>query len=259
MELESSIYQGTVSHERVFPTRHKFDYSMYFFWLKLNEIEHAQSSIRYFSVNKKQWYQFLTTDYFKAEKPRSALALENAAKQKMSTLGAPALNGDIYFMGQIRALGIFFSPVNFYFHKNKQSNRFDWMLAEVSNTPWNERHYYLVNLLTQENSEKVFHVSPFNPMDMQYRWQIAQPGASFDLALSCIKEKRHFTASMSMKKLPLNSQQMRSLLFRMPSTTIRTLIGIYWQALKLFAKRTPIYGHPGPSTSTMKENNHVAK
>lgn len=259
MELESGIYKGTVSHERVHPTQHKFDYLMYFFWLKLQEVERTQHATRYFSVNKKHVYQFKTSDYLQADNPQSAVELEEAVKRKMTTLGAPALAGDIYFMGQIRAFGVFFSPVNFYFHKNDKTHIFDWMLAEVSNTPWNERHYYLVNLNTQENSEKAFHVSPFNPMDMQYKWQVTQPNSTFNLALSCIKEKRHFTASMAMKKLPLNSKHMRSLLIRMPSTTIRTVMGIYWQALRLFIKRTPIYNHPGTSTSTLKENKHVAK
>ena len=259
MELESCIYKGNIHHERVQPTQHAFDYTMYFFWLKINELEYIDKNVTALGVNRRSFYTLRTADYFVNEQPQNAQEMTIAAKNKMYSLGAKDLTGDIYFMGQVRALGVFFSPVNFYFHKSPNHQKFDWMLAEVSNTPWNQRHYYLVNLSTQKPSSKEFHVSPFNPMDMQYQWQIAQPNKQFNLALSCIKSQRHFTASMAMHRIPLNSENMRSLLLRMPSTTIYTVFGIYWQALKLILKRTPIYGHPGSTATTMKENNNVAK
>jgi DUF1365 family protein len=117
------------------------------------------------------------------------------------------------------------------------------LLAEVSNTPWNDRHCYLVDLAKQEDCEKVFHVSPFNPMDMQYKWEISQPAQSLKLTLSCHKEVKHFAASLNLSKVELNSKSLFNVLLTIPSMTIKTVIGIYWQALKLFIKGVPFYSH----------------
>lgn len=256
---QSAIYKGVVKHERFTPTRHAFDYTMYFFWLKLSELYPKVPKVNYFSVNQAALYQFKTQDYFPESRPRTPSELETCVRNKMVHLGAEKITGDIFFMGQIRALGIFFSPVNFYFHRPVNAESFDWMLAEVSNTPWNQRHYYLVDMHVQADADKKFHVSPFNPVDMIYRWQITQPSESFDMALSCIKETKHFTASMSLQREELTSQSMKRLLVKMPSTTLFSVIGIYWQALKLFLKRTPFYSHPGPVPSSVQENNNVSK
>jgi len=249
---ESAIYQGDVVHQRFLPKHHKFTYSMFFFWLKLSEITDELNFVNYFSVNKRSLYQFKVSDYFPYKQPQTPQELASAVKAKMQDLGASDVSGEIYFFGQVRALGIFFSPVNFYFHKPTTSDECNWMLAEVSNTPWNERHYYLVDMYNQKDTDKQFHVSPFNPIDMQYKWQVGQPNNSFNLALSCYKSERHFTASLALKKHALSSKNMKRLVFKIPSTTLFSLIGIYWQALKLFIKRVPIYSH----SPVLKEDNH---
>ena len=149
--------------------------------------------------------------------------------------------------------------MNFYFHRQANEDSFDYMLAEVSNTPWNQRHYYLVDMDKQHDTQKAFHVSPFNPIDMTYKWKVAQPAQRLDLALSCHQETRHFTASIGMEKQSLSQPALNRLMIRMPSTTLFSLMGIYWQALKLFIKRTPVYGHPGPVQPNVQENNNVTK
>jgi DUF1365 family protein len=216
-------------------------------------------STRGFAFNGIAPYQFRSRDYLTFAQPQSIEELDSAIRDKMQELGAVSVDGDLFFMGQIRALGIFFSPVNFYFHRKHGEHSFDWMLAEVSNTPWNQRHYYLVNMKEQSDSQKAFHVSPFNPIDMQYKWQIAQPSDTFSMALSCYQQQRHFTASLALRKQALNSHSMTKLILKMPSTTLFSVVGIYWQALKLFFKRTPVYPHPGTPNNSVQENNNVSK
>jgi hypothetical protein len=118
------------------------------------------------------------------------------------------------------------------------------MLAEVSNTPWNKRHHYLVDLAKQEDCDKEFHVSPFNPMDMTYQWKIKQPNENLRLHLSCIKHEKHFEVALNMQRQPLTTKTLRGALLSIPSMTLKTVAGIYWQAIKLFFKRVPIYMHP---------------
>ena len=105
--------------------------------------------------------------------------------------------------------------------------------------------------MDQKNSEKVFHVSPFNPIDMQYQWNIRQPNQKLALSLSCKKETRHFDASLQLNKQILNSKTLFNVMISIPSMTLKTVFGIYWQAIKLFVKGMPIYSHP---QSKGKEN-----
>lgn len=239
--LESGIYTGTVFHQRSVPKVHKFDYKIYLFWLKLSELDALSRQVSGFSKNKSGFsvVNFRRSDYL--GEPETEL--ECSVLSKMNELSDVALEGDVFMLGQVRTFGMYFSPVNFYYLRNAEG-LFTHMLAEVSNTPWNKRHHYLVDLQDQQDCEKAFFVSPFNPMDMQYKWQVQQPNECLKLHLSCYKETKHFEAAINMQRSPLNSATLRSSLFSIPSMTIKTIFGIYWQAVKLFFKRVPLYTHP---------------
>jgi DUF1365 family protein len=128
------------------------------------------------------------------------------------------------------------------------------MLAEVSNTPWNQRHYYLVNLNQATPTQKDFHVSPFMDMNMQYHWQIKPPKDNNKHLLIHIENRRHqqtnsepeklFDATLAMEQYAFTQQQIWRVFITLPVMTIKVLAGIYWQALKLFIKRIPFYSIP---------------
>ncbi|BFT29767.1 DUF1365 domain-containing protein [Alteromonas sp. D210916BOD_24] len=243
--IESALYSGKVFHQRFKPTQHKFDYDIDLFWLKLtgNELTTLSQSLKYFSVNEKSRLRFKRSDYL----GERDMPLCQAVLEKMQTLsGQSALKGDVFMLGQLRTWGLYFSPVNFYYLRN-ECGIFTHMLAEVSNTPWNERHYYLVDLAVQAETPKAFHVSPFNPMDMTYQWHIQQPGKTLALAMDCVRDTKEFSAGIQLTRLTLCNANLSVALKRIPSMTIKTVAGIYWQALKLFLKKTPLYTHPGKS------------
>jgi DUF1365 family protein len=240
-KTESGIYSGTVFHQRSVPKLHKFDYKIYLFWLKLSEVDSICRNVSGFSQNKTGFsvVNFRRSDYLGDPK----VALEEATLSKMNELSDEPLQGDVFMLGQVRTFGLYFSPVNFYYLRNTKG-LYTHMLAEVSNTPWNKRHHYLVDLQNQQSCTKAFFVSPFNPMDMQYKWQVQQPGENVKLHLSCYKQTKHFEAAIDMQRKPLNSATLRASIISIPSMTVKTVLGIYWQAVKLFFKRVPIYTHP---------------
>ena len=237
--MNSAIYTGKVFHARHIPKQHKFAYDIYLMWLDLDELDALHNSVRGFSIKGFAPIQFRRTDYL----GDPSLTLKQCVLERMSELAGAPLNGKVFMLGQCRTFGMYFSPVNFYYLQS-DSGHYTHMLAEVSNTPWDERHHYLVDLDVQADDQKVFHVSPFNPMDMTYSWRVTQPGEHLKLQLSCVKNDKHFDAVLNMRKNNLNSTTVRNVVLSIPSMAIKTVTGIYWQALKLFLKRVPFYGHP---------------
>lgn len=238
--FNSAIYAGETFHERFVPKSHKFKYQIMMFWLDLDEIDELDNQLTLFKKNRFAWVQYKRADFL--GDPQTDL--KQAVLNKMSSLANQPLQGKVYLLSPLRILGMYFSPVNFYYLQNAHGE-FSHLLAEVSNTPWNERHCYLVDLKTQDDAKKAFHVSPYNPIDMIYQWRISKPDNTLNLTLECHKQEKYFMAAIALKKSPLSNTSMRRTLMQFPSMTIKTVWGIYWQAIKLFCKRMPIYNHPG--------------
>lgn len=245
-----AIYHGQVTHQRYTPVKHGFSYQLYLFWLDLQQLETAPAHPLHERQHRHRGVYFKRSDYL----DQAHIPLHQRALQRMSELAHRNLTGEVFLLGQVRMLNIYFSPVNFYYLR-QPNGHFSHLLAEVSNTPWDQRHHYLVDLTDREAiTPKALHVSPFNPMDMQYRWRITQPKQHLSLAIECIKQHKHFEASINLHRRPLTAESLADAIRAIPSTTIKTVVGIYWQALKLACKRAPFYGYPRGTKSD--EINH---
>lgn len=247
-KLNSCIYQGKTFHKRFMPTQHSFDYSMYMLWLDLDELELLDEKLSRFSINKFNWLSFKRSDYL----GNPEQSLKASVLEKASELAKKTISGKVYLLGNLRCFGIYFSPVNFYYIQS-ETGAFSHVLAEVSNTPWNKRHCYLVDLATQQDCQKQFHVSPFNPLEMQYQWNIGQPSSRLSLWIKCKRESKEFAAGIKFTQQPLNQHSLNRVLTRTPWITVKIVAGIYWQALKLFIKGTPYYPYKEPTVIQGKD------
>jgi len=246
-----AIYAGSVIHKRYTPRNHSFNSTLFMLALDVEEIQNTTQSIGLFGFN---WYhplRFVEKDYIKSE-PGLLLA---RIKHKVINLKGHAEIKRVLMLAQVRCFGLYFSPVNFYFcyDNNDQCTQ---MLAEVSNTPWNERHYYLVDLLEKDKpltSKKVFQVSPFMDLDMDYIWHVKAPDLNDNKLLVKIQNERTdklsgevskiFEASLLLKKQQFNKRNLFKIWAQLPVMTGKIVISIYWQALKLFIKRIPFIGY----------------
>jgi DUF1365 family protein len=237
--MESALYSGSVMHKRFLPKEHGFKYPFFMWYLDLDSIDKQHGLGRWFSKNEWALSRYRRTDYLgNPDRP-----LAECVKDEMKRLTGSEVTGKVFGLLNLRTLGLYFSPVNFYFgftHHNEPSH----MLAEVSNIPWNERHHY-AHLLNGSETElvnpKEFKVSPFNPShDQTYRWQIQPPEDKVSIMLGVHDERGHvFEAGLNLQRQPFTINSARRLLLRTPVMTAYIVAAIYWQALKIFIKGIP--------------------
>ena len=207
-------------------------------FLNLDEIDRLPDLGRWFSPRRFAISRFHRPDYLDA--PTEPLHLR--VKNRMRALTGKPVRGQVCGLVNLRTLGFYFSPVNFYFGFDVQA-RTTHFLAEVSNIPWNERHHYghyLDDGGYAPTHPKAFHVSPFNRLDQQYRWQITPPGKSIRLGIDVHDHRGPvFEARLRLERHPLTRAAVRRLLLRKPVMTASIVRAIYWHALRLYLKGVP--------------------
>ena len=161
--------------------------------------------------------------------------------------------GPIRLLTHLRYFGYVFNPVSFYYCFDKDGSQLETIVAEVNNTPWGERHLYVLpgkdNVADGRHMrfkrEKQFHVSPFMPMDIQYDWLFSAPGKTLSVYMENYQtDEKIFDATLGLKRKSINASSCATMLSRYPFMTAKVIVAIYWQALKLLIKKSPVFDHP---------------
>ncbi|MDP5136335.1 DUF1365 domain-containing protein [Rheinheimera baltica] len=242
MQSGHAVYQGEVGHLRLLPREHGFSYPLAYYWL-----DSAALTRTALAHNGIQLERFGALSYRRKDYLTGASNIADAVRDKVKLLGGEKLISQIYLLTPLANWGLYFSPITLYYCYDAQNN-FCYLLAEVTNTPWNERHYYLQKIQPEQQHyqhQKAFHVSPFNPMDMQYHWQISSPDDSLLCSIRNTQADKHiFSAWITLKRHSLTKQWRKRWLIRQPWQNVQVLLRIYWHALKLLVKRIPVHAHP---------------
>lgn len=247
--MHSCLYEGAVAHHRRDPVTHRFRYGLVLAYLDLDELSELVGPGRVLSGSKWSAACFRRED--RLFDPTQTLEAE--VRQTISEAINEEPTGPIRVLTQLRWFGYYFSPLNLYYVFDAASEQVEHVLAEVNNTPWNERHAYVLTGADRKNSSnemrfghaKAFHVSPFMSLDGEYRWRLSEPGD--DLRVSLARRapgERSFDANLVLRRTPLTRASLRRAAFRYPLMTAQVISAIYYQAFKLWWKACPYYPHP---------------
>jgi DUF1365 family protein len=160
--------------------------------------------------------------------------------------GPDAPRGPVRLLTNLRTLGHCFNPVCFYYLFEEDGETVGAVVAEVTNTPWGDRHAYVLQRqdgrrVLAADMDKRLHVSPFMGMDQRYTLRAAEPGPT----LSVHVENREDGAKVFDATLKLRRRLMdRRGLLRHYGATLRVIALIYAHAVVLKLKGVPWHRRP---------------
>ncbi|MGO4736825.1 DUF1365 domain-containing protein [Bosea sp. 2KB_26] len=246
MTRQSCLYVGRVRHRRFRPRRHALAYRVYWMLLDLDELDDLATQLRFFSHNRFNLYAFRDSDYG----DRSGRPLRAQVEDALAEGGIAWDGGAIRLLTMPRILGYAFNPLSTYFCY-RRDGRLCATVYEVHNT-FGEIHSYVAPVgatasrLRQE-ARKAFHVSPFMGLSMRYAFQVSPPAARVSVAIDGDDDRgRLIATALTGKRRELSDGAMLRLLASHPLLTLKVTAAIHWHALRLLAKRIPLWPHPAP-------------
>ena len=252
---------GVVRHTRVAPVRHAFAYPTYFLMLPLRALQATGGGA--LAVNRFAPLSFYDRDHGDGRGPDRGGALA-WVQEMLNSQGIPtqptspsthvadadAADGEIWLHCYPRVLGHTFKPVSFWYCQRADGS-LRAIVVEVNNT-FGERHCYLLDhpRYGQElRADKVFHVSPFCPVEGGYRFRFMVNADRSRTVARIDFDDAHgpvIETSVSGTLEPATRQALRHAVWCYPAMTLGVVARIHWQALRLFLKRVPFLSKPTP-------------
>jgi DUF1365 family protein len=216
-----NVYAGTVRHRRFAVREHAFRYRV---------------AMAYFDVDApppSHWLvRFRRADYL--GDPR--VGLGDAVRALVRERTGEDTAGPIRVLTTLRTFGHAFNPVSFYYCFGA-GETLEYVVAEVTNTPWGERHAYVMRGRSDELSKQL-HVSPFMGMDHTYELHAGLPGETLSVHIASRREGNlAFDATLALRRRPFSRRALAG-------ASLRTLVLIYAHAVALRLKGVRIHPHP---------------
>jgi hypothetical protein len=245
--LNNAIYIGNLTHHRFLPKIHRFQYGVALFLLDLD------FASKLFRIPK--LFGFHREDYLRDDSQQNETLKETVTRLILERTNVN-FKGKIKILTQIRYFGFCFNPVSFYYCFNEKNEKLEFIVAEISNTPWNERKVYVLNCTHEKDGwekfefMKNFHVSPFMQMDLLWKWNFSIPSQTQNQITvhmedwTIDRKDHYFNATLIAKPKPLTFSNLLILFLTFPLLTLKPFIAIYYEALIIKLKNIPFYDHP---------------
>ena len=259
---------GQVRHTRLRPRHHDFAYPTYFLMLPMRSLHKAVPQTGEWAINRSGMLSFFDTDHGDGRSPEQGGAVA-WLDELLQREGIHDATGEVWLHTYPRVLGYTFKPVSFWYcHRapNDQGGALRAIVVEVNNT-FGERHCYVLDAPrygVEQRASKVFHVSPFNPVQGHYRFRFMRTHAgqgAQERTVACVDyfddapadpaaapsaQVALLKTSVSGTLQPITPAALRHALWRYPAMTLGVVLHIHTQALRLWLKKVPFFRKPEP-------------
>ena len=241
--MHSALYEGTIRHRRFAVRTHEFDYRVAMAYIDLDEVDALLDGA--LVRDRPGLVRFRRRDYL----GDPAVPLADAVRALVAERLGSAPAGPIRLLTHLRSFGHCFNPVSFYYCFAPDGERLEAIVAEVTNTPWGERHAYVLPRGDDDAAvlgggfDKRLHVSPFMGMDQRYTWRATVPGPTLSVHIENDEDgQRAFDATLGLRRVPLTRRSLARV-----TPPLGVLARIYGHAAVLKLKGVPV--HPRPEAA----------
>jgi len=256
MTPASAIYDGWVRHRRHAPVDHELRADLFMMYLDLDELPTLFDDRWLWSAGAPAPAWFRRRDHI--GDPRTPLG--NVVRDLVSERTGTRPDGPIRLLTHLRYLGYGFNPVSFYYCFDAAGEHVDAVVAQVTNTPWGERHAYVIRrggaadhgsaTVLRDQVSKRLHVSPFLGPDQVYDWRLTEPASTLLVHIESARSGAPlFDATLSLRRREISRRSLAGVLARHPCMTGGVVARIYGHAAALRLKGAPTFRHPGVRTA----------
>lgn len=252
MVVAPSLLTARVMHKRLFPKENAFHYGVYYLALPLPAAP-IPGHLASFDAkdlgyrdgrDPTPWVRAALTDY-----------------------GLNALTATILLVTMPRVLGYTFNPVSFYLCCDG-AGALRAVVCEVHNT-FGEQHSYVcalpdhgpITATTWLEAKKVFHVSPFLTRTGTYKFRFDFRNDRLGVWIDYYdaEQKKQLVTALTGTFTPLNRQSLRRAFWSHPLVTLKSIMLIHWQAVRLVLKGLRIIRLPPQTKPTMTASHNLNK
>ncbi|MDZ4775509.1 MAG: DUF1365 domain-containing protein [Alphaproteobacteria bacterium] len=239
----ASAQDGRTTHVRFVPFERRFAYRLAQIRVDVDRLPEIARGLKLFSHNHFNLFAFHDRDHGN----RSGAPLRAWAEETFARGGVDLSGGRIDLQCFPRVLGFVFNPLSIYFGYGPDG-ALRGVIYEVNNT-FGETHAYVARTgagdVHDHETAKLFHVSPLMDVVGDYRFRIGTPDGSLHLTIeNMVDGVRQHLASLVTRQRPLTDRWLAGVLISMPLSTLQVVVGIHWQALKLWLRGAKYHSKP---------------
>jgi hypothetical protein len=228
--VKPRLYECRITHARTVPLRNVFTYRSYLWLADLDDLPRP-GPLSTFSAK----------DHLGDPQRSIRENLDRFLAARDVDLGG----GRVLMLAHARVFGYVFNPLTVYWC-HRADGTLACVVAEVHNT-YRERHAYLLH--TDERGRaavpKQFYVSPFYPVDGQYRMSLPEPADRLALSIVLSRpgpqqdqqdQQEKFSAGVQGRAVPATARALAAAALRHPWSTAVVSAQIRWQGSKLYLR-----------------------